>query len=264
MALLVAWVLVCATHSTLAATITTTYVTAESYVQGGTNASTNYGAGDLIVKGDTFSGVEYARKAYLTIDVSSLASMAGALEAVELVLTGGNHTAFGSRVHAVYGIIDNADWNVATLPETGAGAINWANAPKNNTASAIGFVGQGTTPSSASRFLDSVHVNGADPLGTEYRFDVSDYVKWALGAQPTYSSFAASDADQNLTFMVAWTTTTSGGNGYRFDSKEFNFPARARLESTVPVPAGIWLGFGLLATVGVARTLRRRIGHHRN
>jgi hypothetical protein len=188
----------------------------------------------------------------LAFDVSSLAGTP--YSSVELVLTKQNTdgSAPTSVVHNAFGITDNGDWDTGSLLES---AITWNNAPNNATGSATGFVDQGSTSSDASRFLDGETVFKADASGTEYRFDVTDYVNWAIGENNSYSSFATSDSDEIITFMIAWDSVI-GGDTYTFHSKETNSLLAPRLEAEmVPLPAGLWLGLtGILGVV----VLRRR------
>lgn len=115
---------------TSAATVNTATiipVAADARVQGGGSGNTNYDAVNLFTKGDTFSGTSFARKVYTAFDVSSLS--APGILSVDLVLTSQTHDAIAPTpiTHNLFGIIDNVDWDPASLLES---AITWNNAPR--------------------------------------------------------------------------------------------------------------------------------------
>jgi hypothetical protein len=146
-------------------------------------------------------GLQQAAKPYLAFDVRGIALP---FDKVELVMAlsanPGAVAAHSSRTVEVLGITDNNDWNPSTLAET---AIDWNSAPKNDITRAIGFVGEGSSSANAARSLGTIVVSYADVSRQLYRVDVTDYVRWALAGNSSYSDFAASDADSVLTFMMA-------------------------------------------------------------
>jgi len=223
---------------------------ADARIRGGSSSGTNFGAGNLFAKAN--ASLSVSRKFYIAFDVSSLVGMP--LGLVELLLTKQNTDAGApaSKVHNVFGIIDNADWDTGTLAES---SINWDNAPKNSTSSATGFVGQGSTSSDASRLLDSVTVFKTDPTGTEYRFDVTEYVRWALGNNASFSTFASSDSDQSITFMIAWDSVVAGDT-YTFFSKENDPLLGPQLAAVAPEPSS--LALLLMGAAGLVAHRRRR------
>ncbi len=258
----VAGVMLCLPAGQTARSAVIVPVDADAWVQGGTNSGTNYGSSNsLLVKGDAGTGLRFARKTYLSFDVSSING--AFLQSAELVLANRGHDfhtfppTFSSITHPVYGIIDNNDWNPATLSEA---SITWDNAPQNSTGSAIGFLDQGSTSSNASRELDTLSITGADAVGTEYRFDVTEYVQWALGANSSFSSFATQDSDGQITFMIAWPFTIGGGGGAtNFYSSEGSMTQGPMLDlQIIPEPSGVMLlAIGALGLIGHHRRRRR-------
>lgn len=230
--------------------------TADTQIRGGTSANTNFGSSSsLLIKGDDGSSLSFARKVYITFDISSLSGPQ--VESADLVLTNRGHDfhifspTFTSIDHALFGIIDNNDWSTSSLAE---GSITWNNAPQNDTSSSIGFLNQGTTASDAVRELTTLSITGADAVGTEYRFSVTDYLRWALGVNSSFSNFAALDSDGEITFMLAWTFSIPGGGGAsNFNSKEASVSLGPKLEVTlVPEPSSMaLLAMGSLVLVGI-------------
>lgn len=143
-----------------------------------------------------------AAKTYLAFDVAN--QIAPPFDKVELVISllsndWAQVDPDGTRTVLVRGITDNNDWAPSLLPET---ALNWSNAPKNDPASDHGFLDEGSTPGASARALGSFVVLPSHAQGTLYRVDVTDYMRWALGLNTAYSSFAARDADGIVTFML--------------------------------------------------------------
>ncbi len=191
------------------------YPAADTYIRAGTYQTTNYGKStSLFVKSRTFLD-NFSRKTYLVFDLATVKTKP---TSATLSLTIAKHPAKLSMVHGLYGITDNKDWDPGALAET---AINWANAPKNDTASAHLFLDQGTAATNAVRLITSQNINAADPAGTVYNFDVTAYVNWALGYNSGYASPATSDSDKKITLMLSWTTPPSANaDGFGFASKE--------------------------------------------
>lgn len=114
-----------------------------------------------------------------------------------------------NRSILVYGITDNRDWDLTSIPEA---TLDWNNAPKNNPASPYQFLDSGSTPAESARVLGSFAVEPDHVRGKLYRVDVTDYVRRALGRNATYSGFATRDTDGILTFMLGNNRVTSIGS----------------------------------------------------
>ena len=84
---------------------------------------------------------------------------------------------------SLHGIADNGDWD-------GHGSPTWANAPKNDP-DAAGPVGEGV------RSLGSAGLRDKAPS-----FDVTQFVRWALGGNPAYGN-APRDDDRRITFYLS-------------------------------------------------------------
>ena len=187
---------------------------ADAYLVAAQYATNNYGSSTVLVV-KTRGLNEFTRKSYLAFD---LASFQGSVASATLRLTASGHNgAAATQQLALYGITDNNDWNIAALPEN---AINWNNAPKNNTSSAYRFLGQGPAASDAARLLATKTISTADAPGTVYTFDVTEYVRWALGQNAGYSSLATSDADKKITFMLSTSLDTTLNIGFTFSSRQ--------------------------------------------
>jgi hypothetical protein len=166
------------------------------------------------------STLQQAAKPYLAFDVSGIAPSFFKVELVmNLYANPGAVASDSTRTVWVRGITDNADWYLSSTSELG---INWNNAPKNDTTQAYGFVGEGAASSDPARVLGSIVVFPSHAPGARYRVDVTDYVRWALGLNPGYSSFAARDADGILTVMMSNNRIYAvGANDYtEFRSRE--------------------------------------------
>lgn len=147
------------------------------------------------------STLQQAAKPYLAFDVNGIAPSFFKVELVmNLFANPGAVVSNSTRTVWVRGITDNADWYPSSISEL---AINWNNAPKNDTTQAYGFVGEGANSSDPSRVLGTIVVFHTHAPGAHYRVDVTDYVRWALGLNPGYSSFAGRDADGILTVMMS-------------------------------------------------------------
>jgi hypothetical protein len=176
---------------------------ADAYVRGGVdNANTPFGnARNLLVKGDP--GLNFARKTYMVFDLSSAPE---GFTTATLVLTLDRHV--DRQPADLSGIIDTDDWDPGDLPE---GAITWNDAPRNDTSSGIAFLGQGDGPASGVRVLapgytfDRADLPGdPDPEGTQYGFDVTDFMLWADGRNESFSSSSpGGDDDEMVTLLLA-------------------------------------------------------------
>lgn len=156
--------------------------------------------------------LQRAAKTYLAFDVAN--RIVPPFDKVELVISlfsndWAQADPDGTRTVIVRGITDNNDWVLSMLPEA---ALNWNNAPKNDPASTYGFLDEGSTPGASARALGSFVVRPSHVQGTLYRVDVTEYVRWALGLNSAYSSFAARDADGVVTFMLGNNRQSSIGS----------------------------------------------------
>jgi hypothetical protein len=174
---------------------------ADSYINAGiTNGAP--GASQVLQVGS--ADLQQATKTYLAFDTLGIA---WPFDKVELVMSlYSNPWAAASpndtRTIYVWGITDDDDWDVTSLPET---ALNWSNAPKNDTNSTYHFLGEGTTSADATRHLGSIVVASTDQTRDLYRVDVTDYVRWAIGHDDpaaAFSTLAARDFDGIVTFML--------------------------------------------------------------
>lgn len=194
-------------------------VYADAYVRGGLEyQDTAYGnASNLLLKGDP--GLNFARKTYLAFDVSSAPE---GFTRATLVLTLDRHV--DRQPVDLSGIIDNADWDPTALAE---GAITWNNAPRNDLTNGVAFLDQGSGAGAGVRVLapgytfDREDVPGdPDPEGTQYGFDVTDFMLWAVGQNETFSSSSPEgDEDEMVTLLLAL-VAEGAADGSALDSKE--------------------------------------------
>lgn len=151
----------------------------DAYIRGGTHADTPFGTtSNLLLKGDP--DLEFARKTYLVFDLSTAPAD---FSTATLVLTLERHV--DRRPADLSGVMDNDDWDPNALAED---AITWTNAPRNDASSAIAFTGQGSSSANGVRVLVPRYnfdladpPEDPDPPGTQYAFDATDFVKWAVG-----------------------------------------------------------------------------------
>jgi hypothetical protein len=197
-------------------------------------------------------GPDNFRKIYLHFDLGGLDAgldVTAASLKVDLKANSGG----GSTI--VFAIMDEAkDWDLIALPESGPGSITWYSAPQNDTSgspwqiSAPDFLEEGTGTAAVTRQLGSAAVDADIDL------DVTELVKWTLGQQPGYSSFA--DTDRQLTFCFRDVNIVN----YHYTdyySREYT-PGddgdAPRLEITqVPEPASL-----VLLALGAVAAVRRR------
>jgi hypothetical protein len=194
---------------------------ADAYVRGGVESASTPHGNDirLLVKGDP--GLNFARKTYLVFDISSAPE---GFETATLVLTLDRHV--DRQPADLSGIIDNDndDWDPADPVE---GAITWNNAPQNDLSSGIAFLGQGDGPGAGVRVLapgytfDRADVSGdPDPEGTQYAFDVTDFMLWAVGRNASFSSSSpAGDDDRFVTLLLAL-SAEGNADGSSLDSRD--------------------------------------------
>jgi hypothetical protein len=187
---------------------------ADAYVRGGQSAEVDYknfaygNAPNLVIKSVT--DLSFSRKIYIVFDLSTAPS---AFTKASLVLTLVRHVInpdplkSGPQPVDVYGIVDNNDWDPDPLNPGGLAedAITWNNAPRNNTAAGNAFEDSAGVPRLIPGYdLDLAPLEAIDPPGTKYGLDVTDYVKWALGQNPDFSSSSPSgDDDDQITLLMA-------------------------------------------------------------
>lgn len=176
----------------------------DAYIRGGTHAETPFEtAQNLLLKGDY--DFEYSRKVYMRFDLNTVP----AYQRVTLVVTLDRHVSATPQRCDLSGITDNDDWDPAMMSQN---PITWSNAPRNDKASAVAFLGQGLSPSNGVRVLvpgydfDRQDVaEYPDPSGTQYAFDVTEFADWALGQNNDFSSAADQDDDKIVTLLLALT-----------------------------------------------------------
>jgi IPT/TIG domain/Bacterial Ig domain len=187
---------------------------ADAYIQGGSNADTPYGTGSLLVVKGT-PNLAFARKVYLAFD---LASAPKSFTSVVLRLTLDQHAARNPRVFMLYGVIDDDDWDLTALGESN---ITWNNAPRNDPAGGVAFIGAGTTPNDGVRLVAQATLDYTDPPGTTYDFDVTEYLRWALGGDPAFSTPApGGDSDGKVTLLLAHESEVLADDGSVFNARE--------------------------------------------
>ena len=168
---------------------------ADAYIRGGTHALTSFGtASNLLVKG--VQDLEFARKFYVVFDLSTAPE---SFSKASLILTLERHV--GRTPVSLYGIVDNDDWDPSTIAEN---AINWDNAPRNNKLAGNLFEMSDGVRLLVDRYdLDLPDpAEDPDPEGTQYSLDVTDYVQWALGNKPDFSSVSPEDQEISMLFAI--------------------------------------------------------------
>lgn len=173
----------------------------DGYVRGGTHAETSFvSAANLLLKGSP--DFEFARKIYLAFDLASIPLFTKA----SLVLTLDRHV-MDPVPGDLSAIIDNDDWDPAAPTQN---PITWNNAPRNDTASGVAFLDQGIGPDDGVRKLVRGYdfdrediAEFPDPSGTQYAFDVTEFIQWAVGQNEEFSSAADQDDDGIVTLLLA-------------------------------------------------------------
>jgi len=189
--------------------------TADTFIQGdgpeGNNSDTSYGGnGNLLIK--TVTNLFFTRKIYIVFDVSDAPSF----EKASLVLTVDRHivnmadpSKSGPQPVNVFGITDDDDWDPNDLPEVMIDArdpITWNNAPKNLNSwiEFEQFEKAGVPLLIGGYDFDLGGDEVIDDPGTRYALDITDYVKWAIGQNPDFSSTSPSgDPDGKITILMA-------------------------------------------------------------
>jgi hypothetical protein len=168
---------------------------ADAYIRGGTHALTSFGtASNLLVKG--VQDLEFARKFYLLFDLSTAPE---SFSKASLILTLERHV--GRTPVSLYGIVDDDDWDLSDIAEN---AINWDNAPRNNKLAGNLFEASDGVRRLVDRYDFDLPdpVADPDPEGTQYSLDVTEYVMWALGNNPGFSSVPPDDKQISLLFAI--------------------------------------------------------------
>jgi hypothetical protein len=168
-------------------------------------ADTNFGGSpSLLVK--SVPNLGFTRKVYIVFDVSGVPSFTKA----SLVLTVDRHIGVGPQPVNVFGITDDDDWDPNDLPETKIDdrePITWNNAPRNLN-SWIEFQqfeqGPGVPLLIGGYDFDLGGDGVADDPGTSYALDITEYVRWAIGELPAFSSASpGGDPDDKITILMA-------------------------------------------------------------
>jgi len=168
---------------------------ADAYIRGGTHFQTSFGtASNLLVKG--VQDLEFARKFYLVFELSTAPE---SFSKASLILTLERHV--GRTPVSLYGIVDNRDWDPSDIAEN---AINWDNAPRNNKLAGNLFEASDGVRLLVDRYDFDLPdpVADPDPEGTQYSLDVTEYVMWALGNKPEFSSVPPADKQISLLFAI--------------------------------------------------------------
>ena len=165
-------------------------------------------------------------------------------------------------------ILDEAkDWDLSALPESGAGSIAWYTAPQNDiTGTGLGAGGNGIAPISYPDYLEEgtgpaavTRWLGEVPATGDIDLDVTELVKWMLGQQAAYSTFA--DTDGGITLCLRDVNI----HGYHYTdyySKEYTATddddAPRLVVTQVPEPATVALiCLGAVVALGRRRSRTR-------
>ena len=101
-----------------------------------------------------------------------------------------------------------ADWDLVALPETGAGSINYANAPQCGPYGQQGFTDEGSDATAITRYLDDItHPGVSDPNPeAPIDIDVTALMQWAAGQNAAYSNFTETGNDLTVCMRenTAW------------------------------------------------------------
>ena len=168
-------------------------------------ADTNSGAStSLLIK--SVPNLGFTRKIYITFDVANAPSF----EQASLVLTVDSHIGAGPQPVNVFGITDGDDWKPNEFTETEIDqrdAITWNNAPRNLNSSAalMQFEQSPAVPLLIAGYdFDLGGDDVQDDPGTRYALDVTEYVKWAIGQNPGFSSaLPDGDPDDQVSILMA-------------------------------------------------------------
>jgi len=229
--------------SAIADTVTTETGTygADQFIRAGLSANQNQGADPQIIAFHPGAFPNSYRKAYMRFD---LASVAGTVTdvALSLILAENN---LSPVIVNVWGLDDLVAGEAA--PGSGGWAetgITWNNAPGNDTSSPNLF--NSVTATQIGTVLVPVASRGAT-------------VTLTSAIEPNLLTFLQNDTNDLVTFMLS--RQVAGAQTW-FASKEhatYAPPALTVTTTPVPVPAGIWMGLGLLGSIGVAGAIRRKL-----
>lgn len=218
------------------------------------SASNVMGGNSLMVSSRTGN---YARKTYLSFDLSSLSSVTvDAASSLSLGFVSLSGPASGSVTLYVYGITDST----ATFDES---AITWNNAPKNNTdhytdfsSSGVALLGTITVDSASITQGTTVSLSGAG---------LADFLNWALGNSGDYYNTGATSATGGMVTIMLGSDPAYANKdtnpGINFYSKEASVASSLKphldlVTSPIPEPAAAAFTVGLVSLVVVS--LRRR------
>lgn len=188
---------------------------ADAFVRGGTSAAedyqnTSYGKRpNLTIK--SVVDLRFSRKIYIVFDLSSRPRT---FDEASLVLTLIRHiesprdpeNSSGPQPVDVYGIVDDNDWDPATLAQD---EITWIKAPRNNTSAGNAFEASPGVPKLISGYdFDLEGDEVMDEPGTKYALDITEYVRGRL----------ENDADGKITILMAISTLEIDVEGSEFKS----------------------------------------------
>jgi hypothetical protein len=194
---------------------------ADAYIQGdgpeGNNSDTPFGtAGNLVIK--SVSNLFFTRKIYIVFD---LPDPPPSFTKASLVLTLQRHVEnpdpakSGPQPVNVFGITDGDDWDPDVMGEDRQeNEITWKSAPRNvNSSAALGQFDQSPgVPLLIAGYDFDLGGDGVmdpptdremiPPVVTRYALDITEYVKWAIGDNPGFSS-ALPDGDDQISILMA-------------------------------------------------------------
>jgi hypothetical protein len=176
---------------------------------------TSFGnASNLLIK--SVPDLSFARKIYIVFDLTSFSdsfSKASLVLTLERHVEAADPTISGPQPVDVYGITANPDWDPTMLAED---AITWDNAPRNDKIAPNRFEMTPDVPLLIAGYDFDLGGDGViDDPGTKYALDITEYVKWAIGENPGFSS-ALPDGDGQISILMAIPTGTNvDGSAFR-------------------------------------------------
>jgi hypothetical protein len=160
----------------------------------------------------------YCHKSYMAFDISGLDITT--LESATLkvfVRQIVNGTA-GAPYLRAFGIVDNDDWDLSVIPESGAGSLTWNNAPKNRKKTI--YLNYPPDPEDGVVQWIFDHATSPSVAGSVFEIDVTDYIKWAAGLQdPGYYEYG-DDSDNDGMITLGFTDWYNYRSYFVFDTKE--------------------------------------------
>ena len=169
------------------------YGEADYYTSSPTYEQANHGAETEMRLGI----VSWNRKAYMHFDMSQLAYPARPVSDARLQIEW-KETPYDAGGVSIFAIMDEAnDWDLAALPETGAGSISYANAPQCGPYDQREFSDEASDASAITRYLDDItHPGVSDPNPeAPIDIDVTGLIQWAAGQNAAYSNFTETGND---------------------------------------------------------------------